>query len=610
MSTGINNQTQIREVSDGSIIKHFANFQARFDVYAQVILKIKSKAGQIIPFLFNRCQRRLWTLFLEDLKIGRPIRWYIVKGRQVGTTTWCIALLYWLTTLWPNRNALILNYDEKSAENLGGKVQDLFLNCRKIMRPSVRKMNRAEIHFANPIKKFSETGEIGLNSHIDNNTIDANEIARSYTYQYVLMSEYCLYEKNLKGKSLDDQLSALYATIPHLPGTVIIKESTPFGDGQAKADWEASNGFRKIFISWVCEENYRLECPNDLVLSDVEESHYGDEIAERQSILNELEFWYPEWNNDWQRMEYECRCRLSWRRYYIDTYLQGSKNLFRQEYPTTVAHAFAGKSESIFGGFRLKEIEDQIKLNNLTCTKYRYLHNEEENDHRRKFYQTAYGHLFVYEEPHRGTTYVIGGDGAQGIDGGDESTLFVLKLPYLEEVAFFSDIIAPDKFAGIAASLGRLYNNALLGIEINDKGGFAANDHLQNTYKYPNLYYRLGASNSARTMQYGFITNDINRQIMINDMTNLVKEGHITFRSLKIIDQMKTFIQNRKTGKCEARVGAHDDAVMAPMIAVQLARCVKTFEPIDTHKGVRKYSLDWWVMQQGRNSRQSRRMSL
>lgn len=596
--------SNVEQITDQAIVKNFNKFVQRFDVFAAVILRIKTKAGKMIPFQFNRMQRVLWSLYQEDTKAGRPIRWYIIKARQLGSTTWCLCLLYWLSVLRENQMSLILNYDDKSAQNLGNKVQELWLNSRPVLRPNQRRMNREEIHFANPIKDVPEKG-IGLNSWIINQTIDAGELARSFTYNNVVMSEYCFYEQNIKGKELDDQLVALENTIPEEVGTVIIKESSPFGDGKAKEDWEASDHYRKIFISWVAEDKYRLDTTERLELSDVEDSQYGNEIEERNAILEQLRFWYPEHREDLGWLEYESNCRLAWRRYYIDNKLRRNKDKFIQEYPTTVGHAFAGKSKSIFGGFRLAEMESYIRSNNLNkCMKYRYQHDDEEKNPSKKFYQSPYGHLHIYEHPQEGATYVIGGDGAQGVQGGDESTLFVLKLPGFEEVALFSDIITPERFAGVANYLGLLYNKALLGLEINDKGGFAANERLVVDYRYPNTYYTLGSSNSSRTIRYGYWNNDVSRSIGVNDFMTLIAEDAITIRSQKVLDQMKTFIQNPKTGKCEAAAGKHDDCVISPMIAIQLAKVAKTIQPPSEVNRVRKFSRIWWEQQEkGKSNR-------
>ena len=68
-----------------------------FPVYARINIKIQNKNGRLIPLRFNRVQRMLWRWLLEDLRAGRPIRWYILKARQLGISTWALSLFYWMT---------------------------------------------------------------------------------------------------------------------------------------------------------------------------------------------------------------------------------------------------------------------------------------------------------------------------------------------------------------------------------------------------------------------------------------------------------------------------------------------------------------------------------
>jgi hypothetical protein len=45
----------------------------------------------------------MWDWVLEDLIAKRPIRWFILKARQEGVSTFWIAFFLWLTSLRANR---------------------------------------------------------------------------------------------------------------------------------------------------------------------------------------------------------------------------------------------------------------------------------------------------------------------------------------------------------------------------------------------------------------------------------------------------------------------------------------------------------------------------
>lgn len=581
------NNTQIKD--------YFNKLRTDFRFYCELNIPIKDKSGKIVKFIFNRMQVKLWQWFLEDLVKGKPIRWYVIKGRQMGSTLFFTALFYWLTSLNSNKNACVIAQDKDAAEALGGKIQNYYQRSQSILKPSVRIMNRSQIHFATNLEEFEKTGEIGLDCHIDSFPIERKNLGRSYTYQYALLTEFSMYPEVIEDVS--DRLDSLLNTIGDNPETKVILETTPKGENYAKDFWnDTENGFRKIFISWISMDDYRIEISPleyfELSELDTNDSRYGNEILERQKIIEQLKVWWPELTNDLE-IEHEVMCRLAWRRHKIDRNLSGSKLKFKQEYPTSLEDAFAFSSNTVFPLDRILEMEDYLKLKQISPSLYRYHHDDEEDNPTKKFYGARYGHLSIFEPPLPNTTYVIGGDGAQGIQGGDDSSAYVLKLPELEEVASFSDIILPEEFAGVLNYLGLLYNQALIGCEINDKGGFAATEKLVNSYNYPNLYYRINPLKSVveTNIRYGFVTNPESRQTLINDFTVLLNSGNILIKSKKLLTQLKSFVMIK--GKAQASPGRHDDLVFAAMIAVQMARQAHIpREPITPRKAPR-FSFNW-----------------
>src|SRR5688572_28121759 len=202
------------------IKEYFTKLRTDFQFYCSVNIPIKNKAGKLVQFNFNRMQIKLWQWFLEDLISGRPIRWYVIKGRQMGSTLFFTCLFYWLTSLNSNKNACVIAQDKDAAEALGGKIQNYYQRSQTMLKPSVRIMNRSQIHFATPIDEFEKTGEIGLDCHIDSYPIERKNLGRSYTYQYALLTEFSMYPEVVEDVS--DRLDSLLNTIGDYDGTVII----------------------------------------------------------------------------------------------------------------------------------------------------------------------------------------------------------------------------------------------------------------------------------------------------------------------------------------------------------------------------------------------------
>lgn len=588
-------------------LEQFNKLKVDFPIYCNHNIWIKDAGGRLIKLRFNKLQKRLWQLFQEDWnRGGGQIRWYVTKMRKGGASTFFVALFYWLSSLSSNKNSLIVAHDEDAAKAMINTIQTFHLRSDKQLRPKTRTMNRKEIYFANSLDDAEKTGDIGLDSHIDSATVDTRTLGRSYTYQYALLTEFAQYPE--LGIDIDERMVALFNAVPDEEDikSFIVLESTARGENAAKEFWDDNdNGFRKIFIGFVASEKYRNEISIDdyFELSELPDSKYGNELAERDKIINEIRFWYPDLTTN-AEIEHEAMCRLSWRRHKINTSCRGSKTVFKQEFPTTSEDAFSTSSNSIFSVERILEIEEVLNNLKLRPKKYRYQHADEVKDETRKFYEATYGHLHIYKPPQPGIHYVIGADGAQGVPGGDDSTAYVIQLPSLEEVAMFSYIIRPDEFAGVLNYLGLLYNKALLGVELNDKGGYAAVEKLYNFYHYPNLYYQVNPFKSkvSSTVQYGWNTGPDSRQVMLRDFCDLIENNNIYIKSKKLLTQMKSFVI-LPNGKAAALPGKHDDVVISAMIAVQMSKQIHISRPIIPSVAPRG-SPDWWMRQMGRQANQ------
>lgn len=179
-------------------------------------------------------------------------------------------------------------------------------------------------------------------------------------------------------------------------------------------------------------------------------------------------------------------------------------------------------------------------------------------------------HLRIFFKPQPKRNYVIGGDVAQGLERGDASVLQVIEVESGRQVAeYFLPTATPPEVGEEAYKLGAYYNEAYIGIE--------NNSDLTPLYKlhemrYPNLHYQeeLNALPSPTgTRKMGWNTNFSTRYVMVDDGRQFLKDGSVEVYSPWLLDEMEVFAQNAR-GKYEAIPGAHDDLVMAWLIAVQM----------------------------------------
>jgi hypothetical protein len=553
-----------------------------FPLYAQGNLRIKDKSGRLIRFRFNRLQRQLWKWFLEDMAAGRPVRWFIIKARQMGVSTWILALFYWIVSLRPNRNALVLAHDEDSVENFSSTISTMWADSDPLLAPPVAAMNRALAHFGESNMKRKQGSGTGLDSKIIFQTAKKAQIGRSLNLHLVLMSEYAIYpEIEIDLKKL---LVGLESAVAELPGTIVIKESTAQGENQAKDDWDdPTNGYRKIFASWVAYDDYSipLEPGEEIILSGAEEiggagTRYGNEVEECRLIREQLHIWYDE-AADPAWVDSQVLPRIKWRRYYIDKKCQGDKQLFRQEYPTIVAHAFSSTSRNCFDSGSLEQMRAYVEAEGLDVVRCNYIHDREEENPNRKFKAADYGKIQVYKTPEEGITYVIGVDISMGLSpSADPSALIVLATPDLEEVASFGGIIPPQQLAEIAYYLGKIYNCALLGVENNDRGGAVANTYLSYTLHYPRLYYHRDPFDKKAARIPGFVTTAKNKSASVADLAQAIRDHEILFRSKIILDQLAHY-EEKEDGTMAGATGWKDDFVSAALIAIHLSTKIHQF---------------------------------
>lgn len=600
--------------------KILQEMKANFPSYAYRNLKITDKSGNLVPLKLNRMQKTLWLIILELVRLGKPVRIYLIKARQLGSTTFFSAVLYWLSTLNKNKRVIAIAQDDEAAENVNLRWQNYYWNSIPQLRPRFRKMNPKLIHFALPIKELKKASiESGLDSILVAKTADSPQLGRSYTYNGALLTEFCIWPQ--LGIDVKSRMVALSQAVPRKSNTAVFIESTAQGDNYGRKFWDdKENGYTKVFVSWLADDEYRfkLSLNRYFELHQSNEERYGNEVLERHNVIAQLKIWYPlsefgkadfpdehlftsydKWIN------HESYCRLKWRRQTIDIECQGDKDSFKQEYPTTVHDAFGVSSKSVFGAIKLLQAKEFIKNNShvpeMAAKKFTYSHPQSVKKATVKEVLSKFskGRLRIYELPKADARYVCGSDAAQGTPGGDDSSFVIFKLSpetgKLIEVCSYNDNIEATEYAGLLHIICTWYNTALLAVERNEKAGFAVLEILLKHHRYPKLYWYKDplSRKSPNQVTFGWRTNEMTRQIMIKDGITWFQKDYFLIRSPEIIEQMDTFCENQKTGKIEATAGNKDDLVMAMLISSQLSKQIHIREP-NVEEKIPQYSMAWW----------------
>lgn len=176
------------------------------------------------------------------------------------------------------------------------------------------------------------------------------------------------------------------------------------------------------------------------------------------------------------------------------------------------------------------------------------------------------GYIKIYKEPQPLHPYVLSGDTSG--DGSDWNTGILTDNTSGIEVASVRVQMDEDLYALQMLSLGILYNNALIGLEMN----FSSRPMkiISSDYGYSNTYLRQETPDTF-TEKYvkkiGWVTTGTRtgggtRPYILGMLRTLVREEVYKINSVETLYEMTTFVKNDK-GKAEAMQGSNDDMIIA-----------------------------------------------
>lgn len=176
--------------------------------------------------------------------------------------------------------------------------------------------------------------------------------------------------------------------------------------------------------------------------------------------------------------------------------------------------------------------------------------------------------MTIYAEAERHTPYVAGGDTAG--DGSDRFTAFALDNVTGRQAAEIRyDGGSELWYAQQLYCLGKQYNGALLGVEINFS---TYPERKLEEWHYPKLYIREKADDARRTLQsekLGWRTDPRTRPVALANLHAVMRDTPELIESRETLQEMLRFVYNDRR-RPEAAPGEHDDLVMAAAIAHEI----------------------------------------
>ena len=328
--------------------------------------------------------------------------------------------------------------------------------------------------------------------------------------------------------------------------SIKIYESTANGFNDYKAMWDSGQHINCFYEWWLTDE-YQLEFEN----------RYKEK--EFTTFINAKSDWIwtrLKWLRDEKGLTYK---QLYW---YYKKYLGYiDPELIKQEYPCTAEEAFIASGQCVFNVeniiHRISEVKEPVKVGYFT---FDYDGLKITNI---KWQDDKNGFIKIYEEPKKYNPYVIGGDTAG--EGEDFFTGHVLNNITGKQVAVLKHKFDEDLYARQIYCLGKYYNNALVGLEVNF-GSFPIKE--LERLNYANLYIRDKEDEYTNKLEkrYGFRTTSVTRPIIIAGLIEIVRDHVEQINDKETLQEMLTFVRS-ETGKAEAQEGYHDDLTMGLAIA-------------------------------------------
>jgi hypothetical protein len=513
-----------------------------------------------IDFKLRYGQRDALRVFQEEWNSGRPVRLMYLKSRRVGLTGLFCALEETHCTYRPIRVGIVA-HNEFRAKNILKTVKGLHRNIKDArLRPPLTVNSNEGIQFGHNMAEMI----IG--------TCAEPEKVRGDGLQWGHLSEWPFF-----GRQFTRTVNEVCTTIAPEAYTVAIMEGTGKGRGsQAHKMWLAAKArevyWRPHFLAWIKDPDCVL--PFD---SDKQRAIILDEIqAIEPRLMEKFRFHKltPEQMHYAYLKGYILRCNQQYE-YYC------------REFPFNEEEAWDSHGLSFFGDNEIAAMQGRVQsplyftfenrfinkiftsFNELKCTKR--LPTEES------------GGLVIklWAAPVPGRRYIHGGDCSLGERGGTFSSGYFIDSETREMMCAYRGRIRPDEHAFVIASLGKIFNWALLGPEVNPGGGGMQVLNDLQRLMYPNIYiWRLRDDKRGiiLSQKLGWITNTMTRPLMLNELRKMFTDcAHERFpdpgmfRDAQVLSEMRTFQKDPETGRIEATEEGWDDSIIGLAIAHRIA---------------------------------------
>lgn len=310
--------------ADPKLIEQLRRLKSDFPYFCEKVLTVRNKDTKIVPFVLNRAQLKLHERVEEMKKRTGKVRAIIVKGRQVGGSTYVQARYY--HQMWGSKDSLdafILCHHSDSTEALFGMAKRFWDRSEPVFRPTLAASNAKELRFQHNDCAYSVA------------TAGTKEVGRGRTIHRFHGSEVAFWP------NAENHVAAVMQAVPDGGGSEIILESTAQGMGNlfqryTMAAMRGDSDYEVIFLPWFWSDDYQKELPEHLKSGKGAWSPPPEwmEYGIQHQLTWEQLWWAYSHNKDVATSIGEDHDKPCWK--------------FRQEFPATLEEAFQSSGTKSF----------------------------------------------------------------------------------------------------------------------------------------------------------------------------------------------------------------------------------------------------------------------
>jgi hypothetical protein len=223
---------------------------AEAEIYFEACLQIRTKDEGLQPLQLNTTQRIVHEEAEKQLAEEGRVRLMVLKGRQVGVSTYIGGRGYRKVTTNEGQLAYIVTHEDQATQNLFGMAKRFHEHCLPEFKPNASTNNANELAFAE------------MDSSYKIATAGARTAGRSSTIQFLHASEFDFWPD----ATADEVFTGLMEAVAKGEGTEVFIESTAnVPGGRFHRAWKAAkrgeSSFRALFIPWFLHAEYRVKPP-------------------------------------------------------------------------------------------------------------------------------------------------------------------------------------------------------------------------------------------------------------------------------------------------------------------------------------------------------------